>query len=381
MTDADPFMYVLCLSVDVKNYSANNDVGQGRIQEDLLEVLDEAGTRAGVARSEWNRQPKGDEELALIPVGQAVRLVDGFCAQLAAVLREHNRAGTAMRLRLALDVGPVSLAANGFAGSTAISVSRLVGAKPLRDALDSDPDADLVVMLSDVMYRQWVQGGHCSARPEWFRRVTVAEKEYAADAWIWVPAPDGGPPPDAGWEFLLLADTMRRHLNRLSGKHLDHEAGYPGAVRTHVADPDVTDFVRRSLDELTSLTSRLTDLLAPQTIARALGAPGEPGDGVRIAHLGSRFGQTYEELLDWAATVRGTTVSAPARRVRDTLARLADEPVRRVGRFVDDLCAAADEIARYYRSGGEEHRTVDVCLTLDVDREALAVLVAQLALR
>lgn len=381
MPDAATFTYVLCLSVDVKNYSANNDVGQGRVQEDLLAVLDEAATRAGVARSEWIRQPKGDEELALIPVEQGARLVDGFCAQLAAALREHNRAGTVMRLRLAIDVGLVRLSANGFAGRTPINASRLVGAKPLRDALDSDPDADLVVMLSDEMYRQWVQGGHCATQPDWFRHVPVAEKEYAADAWIWVPAPDGGPPPDAGWEFLLLADTMRRHLNRLSGKHLDHEAGYPGAVRTHVADSDVTAFVRRSLDELTSLTSRLTDLLAPQAIARALGAPGVPGDGVRIAHLGSRFGQTYEELLDWAGTVRGAAVSGPARRVRDTLAGLADEPVRRVGRFVDDLCTAADEIARYYRSGGEEHRSVDVCLALDVDREALAVLVAQLALR
>jgi hypothetical protein len=381
VTDAAPFRYFLCLSVDVQRYSANNDVGQGRVQEDLLAVLDEAGTRAGAQRPEWHRQGKGDEELALIPTEHSARVVD-FCGQLATVLREHNTSGAPLRLRLAIDVGPATLAANGFAGTAVIGASRLVGSTPLRNALDSHPDADLVVMLSDAVYRDWVVGGHCAAQPGWFRRVAVSEKEYRGEAWIWVPEPDGEPPDgyDAGWEFLLLAETIRRELDRLSTKHLDHALGYPGTGRAHVADRDLADFVRRSLDELTAITGRLTKLLAPDAITGAVGRPGETGDDARVAHLGVRFAQTYEELLDWAARARGTAVSRSARRVPDALARLADGPIRGVQRFVDDLRVAADEIAGHYRSGGDGHLAIDVPLTLAVDRDALAILTAELGL-
>jgi len=184
----------LCLSVDVQGYGGNDDVRQAEIQHDLVDLLDRAGERAGLERRRWIRQPKGDEELALIPADEPLgQVVGDFCLELAAALWRYNSVRdpiARMRLRLALDDGPVALSLNGFAGRAVVGVSRLVNAWPLRQTLDLADQAELAVILSDGVHRDWVHSGRSSVRPEWCRRVAVAEKEYAADAWLWLPGAD-----------------------------------------------------------------------------------------------------------------------------------------------------------------------------------------------
>ncbi|WP_433205494.1 hypothetical protein ACQP00_37920 [Dactylosporangium sp. CS-047395] len=181
----------LCLSVDVQGYAGHDDLGQAQIQRDLLDLLDLAGSRAGLDRRRWLRQPAGDAELALIPRSEAPsRVVGDFCLELAAALWRYNRVGdpmARMRLRLALDDGPAEVARNGFAGQAVVGVSRLVDAAPLRRALEPAGPADLAVILSEGVHRDWVRSGRSAVRPGWCRRVAIAEKEYAADAWLWVP--------------------------------------------------------------------------------------------------------------------------------------------------------------------------------------------------
>ncbi|GAA3195206.1 hypothetical protein ACFO1B_03035 [Dactylosporangium siamense] len=184
----------LCLSVDVQGYARNDDLRQAQIQHDLIDLLDQAGARAGLDRRRWIRQPAGDAELALIPYAEApARVVGDFCLELAAALWRYNRVRdpiTRMRLRLALDDGPADVARNGFAGQAVVGASRLVGAAPLRHALALTGTADLAVMLSDGVHRDWVRSGRSAVRPGWCRRVAVVEKEYAADAWLWLPGAD-----------------------------------------------------------------------------------------------------------------------------------------------------------------------------------------------
>jgi hypothetical protein len=181
----------LCLSVDVQGYGRHDDLRQAEIQRDLIDLLDRAGERAGVERRRWIRQSKGDEELALIPADEPLsRVVGDFCLELAAALWRYNRVrdrAARMRLRLALDDSPVDLSFNGFVGRAVVGVSRLVNARPLRYALDMTDEADLAVILSYGVHRDWVHSGRSSVRPEWCRRITVVEKEYEADAWLWLP--------------------------------------------------------------------------------------------------------------------------------------------------------------------------------------------------
>jgi len=170
---------------------------------------------------------------------------------------------------------------------------------------------------------------------------------------------------------------MRRRLDRLTTKQFDHDMRYSRTSPTHVADPDIAGFLSRSLDRLAAITGQLTDLFTPDSVARAVGRPGEPGDHSLITQLGDRFASTYEELLDWAAGIRGTVVAPSARPVLVALAKLADEPVQAVRRFIDDLQAAAEGIAGHYRSGGDGHEVVDLSLTLGIDRDLLAFVSAE----
>lgn len=190
------FARYLCLSVDAQGYGRVPDRGQAVIQDALLEVLAAAAAAAGVDRGRWHRQGKGDEELALVPAGGPeadARVVDGFVGELAAALLRRNcavPAGRALRLRLAVDGGLAARASNGFAGRPVVTVSRLVGCAPLRQALAAAPDAGLAVVLSRQVYSELVLGGHTRARPEDFRRVAVRDKELDDDAWLRVPGVD-----------------------------------------------------------------------------------------------------------------------------------------------------------------------------------------------
>ncbi|SFE33907.1 hypothetical protein SAMN05216251_102540 [Actinacidiphila alni] len=179
------------LAADVGGYGRSDDRRQSEIHHDLPRLMSRAAVGAGLDRSQWHIQPKGDEELAVYPMdGSEPRLVDDFVRHLAWELREYNAArvpALRMRLRLAVDHGPVELAANGFAGGTVVAVSRLLGSEHLYEALRVHERADLAVLLSDHVYRSTVGSGHTTLTAADFREVDVRIKEYAAAAWLRVP--------------------------------------------------------------------------------------------------------------------------------------------------------------------------------------------------
>ncbi|MFF7156106.1 hypothetical protein [Streptomyces sp. NPDC008139] len=189
-----------CIAVDAQAYSRNDDRRQSEIQHDLPRLLSRAADGAGLNRSQWHLQPKGDEELAVYPMdGTEPRLVDDFVRHLVWELGEYNRSrisASRLRLRLAVDHGPVEVAPNGFAGATVVSVSRLLNSAHLYEALRQHEPADLAVLLSDHVYRSTVGSGHTTLSREDFREVAVQVKEYESVAWLRIPGGNGfGPGP------------------------------------------------------------------------------------------------------------------------------------------------------------------------------------------
>jgi hypothetical protein len=183
----------LCLSTDAQGYGRRNDRDQSALQDDLLRVLDEAAESAGLCRRNWHRQGSGDGELALVPPGEPeARVLDQYVRAIGALLFGHNqdhRYDERLRLRLAVDHGPVDLAANGFAGRPVVAVSRLVNSAVLRLALATS-HADLAVIVSGRTYTDLVLGGHTSVPSADFRMVPIREKEFHEAAWLRVPGVD-----------------------------------------------------------------------------------------------------------------------------------------------------------------------------------------------
>ncbi|MFC4505644.1 MULTISPECIES: hypothetical protein [Streptomyces] len=122
--------------------------------------------------------------------GNEPRLVDDYFRHLASELGHYNEQRTQaarMRLRAAVHHGLVELADNGFAGTAVVVTARLLNSRPLYDALDAHPHADLALILSDDVFRSAVAGGHTALRPSDFTQVAVKEKEYESTAWLTVP--------------------------------------------------------------------------------------------------------------------------------------------------------------------------------------------------
>ncbi|ONI82380.1 hypothetical protein ALI22I_40475 [Saccharothrix sp. ALI-22-I] len=196
------FQRSLLVCCDLKSYGSVDDLLQRELQELLVRSLDRAGEAAGLDRSSWRRQAKGDEEWAVLPVSTPEGdVVDRYVRALDAELATTNRyrvPHARLRMRMAIHFGTTVEGANGYPGQDAVLVSRLLDSKPAHAALEQT-DADLVVVLSDVIYTSLVVPRHTTLRPEIFRRVEVRVKTFSGHGWMWLPSGDA--------HALVLDDT------------------------------------------------------------------------------------------------------------------------------------------------------------------------------
>ena len=188
------FRRSLLVCCDLRKYGAADDQLQRILQELLIQSLDRAGEVAGLDRTTWHRQPKGDEEFAVLPPDSPERpVVDDYVRALNAELQSVNRyrvPDAKVRMRMALHHGAIVDGANGFPGQDAVLVSRLLNSQAAHQALEDFPNADLVVVLSEHLYDTLVAAGHTSLKPSDFRKIDVTVKNFTGFGWMWIPDGD-----------------------------------------------------------------------------------------------------------------------------------------------------------------------------------------------
>ncbi len=81
--------YHYLVAVDVEGFSTLNALEQMKAQSDLGWVLDAAAGRTNLSRSMWQRQVRGDGELAVLPADtDGPRLIADYPRELASALGE-----------------------------------------------------------------------------------------------------------------------------------------------------------------------------------------------------------------------------------------------------------------------------------------------------
>lgn len=189
MARPTPRPYTVLLP-DLENYSSGGWPRHMRLQDGLRSVLDEACAETEMQRPQWKRQGTGDGELALLPSNiPKYRILSLLVPELAVSLAEFNMdksPGYRLRMRLAIDHGDVQVNDEHFAGDPPIRVARLCNSPDLRAALRSAPK-DLAVIVSERFHAEVVADGPPGVDPTTYRKVRVAEKTFAEDAWIHVP--------------------------------------------------------------------------------------------------------------------------------------------------------------------------------------------------
>lgn len=168
-----------------------------------------------------------------------------------------------------------------------------------------------------------------------------------------------------GWEYLLFGGVLVQGKEALKGKRRDHRLRYARSVRRILDDSDAADFIGDATDAAERISGNLMKVLDQEAQEWALGAPGVPGDVENIIHLGDRFIRTYEDMLDWAADLRGTSTSENMKRAIELVARFIDTPIKQVEDFIDQFAESLVGVSERLANG----ERVELALTLTLSIE------------
>jgi hypothetical protein len=180
----------LCMAADVVGYSRRGNAEAELLQRDLVGVLARARRAAGIPDSMVVPQPQGDGQFTVLPVGiDESAVIPRLLAELGAGLTERDRdvpEQGRMRLRVALHRGLVKEADNGWVGSAAIAVHRILDSPPLRAAVGEHPAAVYVLGIPDVLYRDVIVHAVEPPGPDDFRPMTVdlPAKDFVEHGWL-----------------------------------------------------------------------------------------------------------------------------------------------------------------------------------------------------
>jgi class 3 adenylate cyclase len=197
MNEATIPEYRAILTADIEDYSSRTDAQQWVLQAAFKSALEKAADAAMLNWPGWQTQFSGDGIFAILPSGTNMTcLLDRFLRELDAELGGYNRrrreaAWTRMRLRLAVHAGLVYLdGPTGSPGQHAVEPARLCDSGPVRAALGACPGADLAVIVSSAIYRDYVTQGLGNPRPTEFRTVLARVKKQSYVAHVLIPGFD-----------------------------------------------------------------------------------------------------------------------------------------------------------------------------------------------
>ena len=171
----------------------------------------------------------------------------------------------------------------------------------------------------------------------------------------------------AGWEYLLYAYQLVHGVELLHNRYLDHRMGFAEPAE-FVAEEEIADVVGRELAIGNGIIRNFEIVMSDPAQRSAFGPPGNVG---QIVHLADRYISVYESFMQWASRIRSYAPrSVEARRLFESLASFAQQPVERMRTFTYKLRDMADPIHSQLVNG--ETATLVLHLPLEVTLDARA---------
>ncbi|GLY49757.1 TIR domain-containing protein [Lentzea sp. NBRC 102530] len=180
-----------------------------------------------------------------------------------------------------------------------------------------------------------------------------------------------------GWEYLLYATVVAQGLESLQQKYREHFLRYSprNGVVEHGSGLDLIRDRNVLLSEIIAVA--VDSVFTPSTQEAAFGRPGDPADADRIVHLGGLFVRTFDEILDWAREIHGTSYAdAHARAAARVQARFADRQLKAMHKVARDLREVADTVVERRTVGEVIEVTVQLVFEVEpaLEREFKAAL-------
>ncbi len=167
-----------------------------------------------------------------------------------------------------------------------------------------------------------------------------------------------------GWEYLLFASCLFLGKQELELKWRDHELPPYTPRRALGSIGEATDFLSSEFNRVTGLIEAMMRVFPQEVQEQAFGAPGEPGDPVRIEHFAARIIQTYGELLDWAVSIRAVEPPEVLVPPFEMAARWADQPLLEIREFVDTAVREIDRVPIFVANHAEDDKPLEINLEL-----------------
>jgi hypothetical protein len=132
-------------------------------------------------------EDRGDGLLIVAPPSiPTARIMEGIHRELPARVRAHNSTYTEpahIRLRVAVNVGPVTTDPLGMSGEAIIRTARLVEAPALKTAMETSAHG-LGIIVSEFVYETAVGHADPVVGADRYQRVEVTLKEFQSPAWM-----------------------------------------------------------------------------------------------------------------------------------------------------------------------------------------------------
>ncbi|MEV4316716.1 hypothetical protein [Actinocrispum sp. NPDC049592] len=205
--------YGLVVAVDIEGFSKMGILDQASAQAQLGVLMEQAAAGAGLSRSGWYVQPRGDGELAVLPTDTDVAWVVARYTQLLADglrdLRSNALAQPHFRLRVAMHHGPLAGGELGPVGDAPIVACRLLDSSPVKQALAGNDSTDLVLVISRQLFTDIVLTGFHGLSPGRFRAIRAKIKGRTYWGYVCQGSPIGvtdTPHGDRDRDVLIVAD-------------------------------------------------------------------------------------------------------------------------------------------------------------------------------
>jgi hypothetical protein len=173
--------------LDIADYGGRTTRAKERVQERLAALIRQVLDDLDVQPPATDGQGTGDGMLLFLPSELDVqRALPVLLHSTAAHLTVDNKEfQDQLRLRMAVDIGPVRSTQLGFSGATATNLGRLLDSKPLRERLINHPNHDLAVIVSDRLHSFVIAEDVPALPPTQFKRVSTQIKEITNTPWLW----------------------------------------------------------------------------------------------------------------------------------------------------------------------------------------------------
>ena len=240
--------------MSIVDYSRRTAAQQLECQEQLVRIIEHCLQEAGVRTDSISRQNQGGALLITFPVGTDVtKVLAALPRQASLLLATRNRdvqPPAWLRLIMSFAMGPTAPGPTGLTGQAPIEAVRLSAADSLRHALATTPAASVGIIITDDLYRKYVQQQfRPDLTPSDFFPVNITDQENGSATQAWVNIPD----------HPIGSSTPGRSSSRPATRRRRKSTGKPAPVSRR---PAFLSGVPPWLQAMAALITALTGLIA-----------------------------------------------------------------------------------------------------------------------